>query len=66
MINCYRAITILSDWLAIQAIEPKDRQFLLQIKVFVDETLSTELLDPRRKKLQDAISAHVSTLIASL
>jgi len=57
-----RAIAILTDWLAIQAIEPKDRQFLLNIQAFVDETLSTELLDPGRKKLQEAINAHLNAL----
>ncbi|KAF8610189.1 hypothetical protein BDV93DRAFT_540063 [Ceratobasidium sp. AG-I] len=57
-----KAVTILTDWLAIQAIEPKDRQFLLNIQAFVDETLSTGVLDPGRKKLRDAINAHLRIL----
>lgn len=36
---------------------------MLNIQAFVEETLSTELLDPGRKRLQEAITAHVSTQV---
>ncbi|KAG9092999.1 hypothetical protein FS749_015267 [Ceratobasidium sp. UAMH 11750] len=55
-------ITILTEWLEIQQIEPKDEGFLQEMQAFVNTTLVEEPLDPERKKLQEAITNKLRSI----
>ncbi|ELU44768.1 RasGEF domain-containing protein [Rhizoctonia solani AG-1 IA] len=51
-------LAILNDWLELQAIEPKDKGFLLGIKNFIDESFFDEPLDVNWSRLQERIQWH--------
>ncbi|CUA74960.1 Rap guanine nucleotide exchange factor [Rhizoctonia solani] len=55
-------LAILNDWLDLQAVEPKDRDFLLQILEFINEKFSNEPLDENWSRLQEKLRGHLITL----
>ncbi|KAF8710860.1 Guanine nucleotide exchange factor for Ras-like small GTPases, partial [Rhizoctonia solani] len=55
-------LAILNDWLELQAIEPKDKGFLLGIKNFIDESFFDEPLDVNWSRLQERIQWHLINL----
>ncbi|KDN51718.1 hypothetical protein RSAG8_00266, partial [Rhizoctonia solani AG-8 WAC10335] len=55
-------LAILNDWLDLQAIEPKDGSFLLQIQHFINGSLSNEPLDANWNRLQEKLRGHLSSL----
>ncbi|CAE7150696.1 unnamed protein product [Rhizoctonia solani] len=57
-----RMLAILNDWLDFQAIEPKDRNILLQMQDFINETFPNEPLDGNWSKLQEKLRAHLISL----
>ncbi|CAE6437241.1 unnamed protein product [Rhizoctonia solani] len=54
-----RMLAILNDWLDLQAIEPKDQTFLLQILEFINESFSNEPLDANWSRLQEKLRGHL-------
>ncbi|CAE6419180.1 unnamed protein product [Rhizoctonia solani] len=55
-------LAILNDWLELQAIEPKDRGFLLDIQDFIHESFSGEPLDARWSALREKLRGHLINL----
>ncbi|CAE6531696.1 unnamed protein product [Rhizoctonia solani] len=55
-------LAILNDWLDLQAIEPKDQTFLLEIQTFINESFSSEPLDVNWSRLQEKLRGHLSNL----
>ncbi|CAE6413994.1 unnamed protein product [Rhizoctonia solani] len=55
-------LAILNDWLELQAIEPKDQGFLLDIQDFIHETFPNEPLDENWNRLREKLRGYLIDL----
>ncbi|KAG8689754.1 hypothetical protein FRC11_000801 [Ceratobasidium sp. 423] len=56
----------LNDWLELQAIEPKDQGFLLDIQDFINQSFVDEPLDANWGRLQEKLRGHLIDLNRSV